>query len=206
MTRRELFALPLLSSLTAAQAERAQRLHSEAIVINVHDHMWRASDIDDMRKGGVTAKIYKPMADGVYWDEKNRRSFPKDPFDWTAKYLEMAATIEGHSGAHPIRRVADIEEAKRKGGGGIILGNEGTLPLNGSIKGLDRLYERGLRELALYWPAGNHTAHVIDAEGHLTRFGQDVVARSNELGIVLDPSHLVGGLPSTRSWTPPKHL
>ncbi len=190
MNRRTFLGMSLLPALSAAQRLRAAELHRDAIVINVHDHMWRAADTKDMRKGGVTAKVYKPLADGIYWDEKNRRTLPKGNFDWTKKYLEMADVVEGHPNTMLIRGVADIERAKREGKAGIILGNEGTLPLNGSIKMLDTLYNRGLRELALFWPAGNHTSHVLGPNGRLTHFGQEIIVRANELGIVLDPSHL----------------
>ena len=190
MNRRTFLRMPLFPAISAAQSSRAAELHRDAIVINAHDHMWRAADTIDMRKGGVTAKIYKPLADGIYWDDRNRRTLPKGDFDWTRKYLEMAKIVEGHPGTILIRGVADIERAKKEGKAGIILGNEGTLPLNGSIKMLDTLYHRGLRELALFWPAGNHTSHVFGKDRRLTRFGHEIIARANELGIVLDPSHL----------------
>ena len=186
---------PRLAGLTPAQQERALRLHRESLVINCHDHMWRRQDYLDMLRGGVTAKIYKPLADGLYWDEKNRRTFPPDPFDWTAKFLEMVEKVErlersDHPGLVIVRRVDDIYRAQRQGKAGIILGNEGTLPLAGSIEKFEQLYQRGLRELALFWPAGGHTRHVLNEGGHLTAFAQQIIAKANELGVVLDPSHL----------------
>jgi len=45
-------------------------------------------------KGGVTAKIYKPLADGIYWDEEPPHS-PQENLDWSNKYLEMAGVILG---------------------------------------------------------------------------------------------------------------
>lgn len=184
-----------LRGLTSAERERALRLHRNSVVINCHDHMWRAQDYQEMRRGGVSAKIYKPLADGIYWDDQNRRTFPADPFDWRAKYLEVVERVErlerrAEFGVRIVRRLADIQRAKSESKAAVILGNEGTLPLAENIKNLDLLYQRGLRELALYWPAGGHTAHVVDSKGFLTPFAQQVIARANELGIVLDPSHL----------------
>lgn len=157
--------------------------------------MWRAEDYADMLRGGVTAKVYKPLADGLYWDERNRRVFPRDPFDWTAKYLALVENVEKLAAvSRPtvlvVRKLDDIERAKREHKAGIILGNEGTLPLAAKVEMLETLYQRGLRELALFWPAGEHTRHVIDAGGHLTSFARQVIEKSNELGIILDPSHM----------------
>lgn len=218
MRRREFFASALSASLLAetrfarpalqfspspvglslAQAKnRALRLHEESIVINCHDHMWRSQDYVDMSRGGVTVKIYKPLADGIYWDDKNRRVFPADPFDWTAKYLEALERVEAieKSGQPPlliIRKLEDINRVKREGKIGVILGNEGSLPLGESLERFEKLYQRGLRELAPYWPAGNHTRHVLDPKGSLTTLTQHLIEKANRLGVVLDSSHLAG--------------
>ena len=104
----------------------------------------------------------------------------------------MIGKVEACPAVLIVRRVADVERAKREGKAGVILGNEGTLPLAGSVKTLDSLYQRGLREMALFWPAGEHTRHILEANGSLTRFASDVIARANELGIVIDTSHLAG--------------
>jgi len=56
---------------------------------------------------------------------------------------------------------------------------EGTLPLNGSLKILDTLYNRGLREPARFWPAGNHTSHVLGLNRRLTRFGLEIIESAN---------------------------
>jgi membrane dipeptidase len=188
---------PLLPGLSPAQRERAARLHHESIIFDIHDHTWRSQDFEDMRKGGVTAKTYKPFADGLFWDEKNRRAFPKDPFDWTGRYLACLAQVENmeKSGRPPvliIRRLEDFATAKREGKAGVIFGNEGTLPLGGSAKNLDVLHQRGLREIGFYWPAGEHTRHVLEENHTLTRFGHEVLERGNELGVVLDTAHLSG--------------
>jgi membrane dipeptidase len=188
---------PLLPGLSVAQRQRAWELHRGSEVIDVHDHSWRPQDYEDMTNGGVTAKIYKPLADGLYWDESNRRAFPADPFEWTAKYLEFVIKVEKlEKGGRPpvliVRRLEDIARAKKEGKVGVILGNEGTLPLAGSAKTLQVLYQRGLREIALFWPVGGHTRHILDANGSLTQLGHEIIEKANELGIVLDSAHLAG--------------
>ena len=184
-----------LTGLNHAQDDHALHLHEESIVINCHDHMWRLQDYVDMSNGGVTLKIYKPLADGIYWDDMNRRVFPADPFDWTAKYLEAVEKVEAieKSGQPPlliIRKLEDVSRLKRERKIGVILGNEGSLPLGESLERFEQLYQRGLRELAPYWPAGNHTRHVLDQQGNLTTFAKHLIEKASTLGVVLDSSHL----------------
>jgi membrane dipeptidase len=191
ITRRSVLQASLWTPLAHAQTEHVTRLHREALVINAHDHMWRREDYQQMIQGGVTAKIYKPMTDGMYFDAHNRRVFPGDNFDWTAKYLEQIGQVE-ELGGTIIRTLADLEAAKRTGSPGVILGNEGTLPLAGKTANLDMLYARGMRELALYWPAGRATRHVVNEKGRLTPFALAVIENANRLGIAVDSSHLTG--------------
>lgn len=44
---------------------------------------------------------------------------------------------------------------------------QGTLGTGG--ENLPMLYRSGLREIALYWPAGNHTRNVVNQGGTLNR-------------------------------------
>jgi membrane dipeptidase len=191
ITRRSVLHASLWMPLARAQADRAARLHGDSLVINAHDHMWRRQDYQEMIQGGVTAKIYKPRTDGMYFDAQNRRVFPGDNFDWTAKYLEQIGRV-GELGGTIIRTLADLDAVKRAGKAGVILGNEGTMPLAGSAKNLQVLYEKGMRELALYWPAGRQTRHVVNEKGRLTPFALEAIENANRLGIAIDSSHLAG--------------
>ena len=193
MRRRNFLGMTAASAAVDASRERALRLHREAIVINGHDHMGKVRDFSDLREGAVTAKIYMPINDGKYYDERNRRVFPGEPFDWTAKYLEALDHIdqlEKTGILRVVRRVADIEAVKRASIPGVILGNEGSLPLGGSMETFQRLYKRGMRAVSLFWPAGNHTRHVIDDRGRLTSFARLTIEKSNEMGVVVDTCHL----------------
>jgi membrane dipeptidase len=110
--------------------------------------------------------------------------------------------------AHPdrfllVRRAGDIVQAHRTGRAGIILGLEGSRPLEGEIE-LLRVYHRlGLRHLQLTWAYGNQVCdRVSPPPGEITwsnyqgvktpglsDFGRAVIREANRLGIVLDPTH-----------------
>lgn len=65
--------------------------------------------------------------------------------------------------------------------------------IDGSLEALRCLYELGLRAMTLTWSNRNDIADGINEDcpgGGLTRFGRQVVAEMNKLGILVDVSHI----------------
>ncbi len=81
-----------------------------------------------------------------------------------------------------------IKNSKR----GAILSIENGNALCGSIEVLNMLYRVGFRAVTLTWNGSNELGYgAVDSEGKgLTDFGKIVVKRMNELGMVIDVSHL----------------
>lgn len=80
---------------------------------------------------------------------------------------------------------------------GILTVEEGGV-LGGDLKRLDELCERGIRLLTLTWNYVNcigspNSRDTKVMERGLTDFGRDVVERMNELGMIVDVSHLSDG-------------
>lgn len=80
---------------------------------------------------------------------------------------------------------------------GILTVEEGGV-LNGCIDRLDTLYERGVRLMTLTWNyrncIGSPNSREMDVmERGLEPFGREVVGRMNELGMMIDVSHLSDG-------------
>ncbi len=71
-----------------------------------------------------------------------------------------------------------------------ILTVEGGSACGGTIDGLKNLYKKGVRVITLTWNARNEIASGAFAEGGLSEFGKEFVRCAEELGIVLDVSHL----------------
>ena len=67
---------------------------------------------------------------------------------------------------------------------------EGGSLLGRDISRLYRLYECGVRLLTLVWGGENHIGGAHDTDIGLSDFGIDVVRRCEELGIIIDVSHL----------------
>lgn len=70
--------------------------------------------------------------------------------------------------------------------------------LEGNLKRLERLYEEGVRLMTLLWNYENCIGYPNSAERNIMEkglkpFGVDVVRRMNELGMIVDVSHMSDG-------------
>ena len=85
---------------------------------------------------------------------------------------------------------ADIRRAKAAGRVGIIIGMQDTEPVGRNLFVLRRLKEIGVRIIQI---THNRQCHVgtgcLDPDSGLSRFGRDLVAEMNRLGLVVDLSH-----------------
>lgn len=87
---------------------------------------------------------------------------------------------------------ADIEKAAQQGKTAAILAVEGGAAAAGEISGIDYLYDCGVRLMTLTWNGSNEIASGCFSEDKsgLTAFGRRVVGRMQEIGMIVDVSHL----------------
>lgn len=72
-----------------------------------------------------------------------------------------------------------------------ILTVEGGSACGGTIEGLRALYEKGVKVITLTWNGTNEIASgALVAEGGFTDFGREFIKIAEDLGIILDVSHL----------------
>ena len=93
-----------------------------------------------------------------------------------------------------------IRQVRQKGKIVLLLSLEGAEPIGTDLAKLDEFYARGVRLLGLTWSRENHAGYGAgyDPNGEtdhlgLKPFGKDLVRRANELGILIDVSHLNQG-------------
>jgi membrane dipeptidase len=91
-----------------------------------------------------------------------------------------------------VTTVEQIERARREGKIAAVLSIENADALGGEVKALDELYGQGVRMLGLTWNPSNVFADgaLGRTHGGLTDLGRAVLTRMQELGIVVDVSHL----------------
>ena len=103
---------------------------------------------------------------------------------------------ELHENRDLIRHANSYRELLENAADGVISGLlslEGGEALEGNLARLYEFYERGVRSITLTWNFPNALAGAAkegDGARGLTRFGRDVVAEMQELGMLVDVSHL----------------
>ncbi|MBI1913979.1 MAG: membrane dipeptidase [Planctomycetes bacterium] len=180
------------------QEERARRLHEESVILLAHDHFFPPEDVEELRRGKVTAKILMTVLDARAWSpdaEDYRRSIAERDgwFDSARQtYQNVLVAIQASPELTLIRSAQDILDAKAQGKIGILLGAEGGKLIEDRLENLHALYDLGLRHILLTWAFNNQlAAGELDTEGNaLTEFGRQVVREMNRLGMVIDITHL----------------
>lgn len=89
-----------------------------------------------------------------------------------------------------LKHLIEAHKANKKVIGGY-LGIEGAHCLEGKIENLDKIYDEGVRMIGLTHFFDNElggSAHGISKDG-LTDFGRQVIARMDELGMIIDVAH-----------------
>ena len=91
-----------------------------------------------------------------------------------------------------IQRAEELDAVAARRGVGAILALEGGEALEGNLSALWMYYQLGVRLITLTWNHANELADGITESrgGGLTDFGRHAVAAMEEMGIVVDVSHL----------------
>ena len=170
--------------LSNDEKAHALALHEESIVIDssvvavinyVAENMW----LDDVLKGGLTAtnltvcmqrsftSALKELIEHNHWAERN---------------ADRVIVI---------RKASDIEKAKKEGKHGIMYGPQNSMFIERELDLLEIAYKHGLRAMQLTYnwqnKVGSGCREAKDAG--LSVFGESVVEKMNELGILIDLSH-----------------
>ena len=190
-------------------AQETQQIHAEAIVIDTHNDVLYQSvmrgkdigerlhtghtDIPRMKDGGIDVQIFSVWCDETYGDGT--------AFAYANKQIDgLMSIIEKYSADIALAKTPyDIEAITTEGKIAAVIGVEGGHMIEGRIDYLDSLYARGARYLTLTWNNSttwassatdeSRNAHKLKHKG-LTEFGRQVIRRMNELGMMVDLSHV----------------
>ncbi|PYP00461.1 MAG: membrane dipeptidase [Gemmatimonadetes bacterium] len=143
-------------------------------------------DVPRMREGGLTAAFFSIWVDARY----GRGTAFQRAIDLIGAVRALADTnteVELATTADQVRAAA------ARGHVAALMGVEGGHAIENSLEKLDSLYRLGVRYLTLTWNNGNDWAgSSTDPHHHggLSPFGKRVVRRMNELGMLVDVSHV----------------
>ena len=136
-------------------------------------------------------KYDSPLQFFAMWIDKKYFDFA---FERTNKYIDFFENQlnENKNIASKVLTYEDYINNRKNGKISAFLAIEGGEAIEGSIKNLVSLYNRGVRAMTLTWNYANAIADgagVEEPKG-LTEFGRETVLKMNELGMIVDVSHL----------------
>jgi membrane dipeptidase len=201
-------ACTLFTIVSTAQPH--QKLHKEAIVIDTHNDFISTSiekklgfdqslkgithsDLKRMKEGGIDIQIFSIFCDENY-GKGTAFSFANREMD------SMYAIIQRNpTNTMLVKSPKDLANAVKSGKLGCMMGVEGGHMIEDRLDYLDSLYKRGARYMTLTWNNSTDWASSAADEraknnlGHpygLNAFGETIVKRMNELGMIVDISHV----------------
>ena len=141
-------------------------------------------DLPRLLEAGISAQFFALFTDDAYVARATEHTW---------KLLETAeALFANRPGITLGLHAADILKAKEEGSVAAFLAIEGGEAIGQSLEELRAFYNRGVRLMTLTWNRRNAIARGVGAEGYggLTDFGKKVVKEMENLGMLVDVSHL----------------
>ncbi len=142
-------------------------------------------DISKLRKGGCFIQDF-----AIWYDQGSG----EEPWGY---YKKILATYQKEIAANdcmmPILSAGDIDTCRSAGKIGALLSIEGGDVIGGSLAKLQQVCRDGVRLITLTWNYANELAYPNGTEGEdkgLTETGWAIVEAMNDLGIIVDTSHL----------------
>ena len=187
-----------------------KKLHFKSILIDTHNDIPTTaidkgvsfdqnlknkthSDLQRMTEGGVDAQLFSIWCDG------NK----EDPYSWANREIDtvLAWTNRNPDKMMQAFNTGDIKKAVKQKKLGVLFGVEGGHMIENDLNKLNALYNRGVRYMTITWNnSTNWATSALDettkadslARTHkgLTGFGKQVIQRMNELGMLVDLSHV----------------
>jgi membrane dipeptidase len=190
--------------------KKAARIHAAAYTIDSHtdtpmlltrpgyDFMKR-NDPDETRSKVDLPRMKEGEMDGIYFAVfvgQGERS-PEGNERARREAVKICDTIDALVERYPdeleiATAAADLKKIARKGKRAIYLGMENGYPIGNDLGNLDTFYARGIRYITIVHSYNND---ICDSStdsvgfGGLSPFGEKVIARMNDLGMMVDLSH-----------------
>jgi len=201
----------LLLMLFNTQKSKAQdylKLHNKAIVVDTHNDIISTaiennyrfdedlkgktySDLQRMQQAGVDVQVFSIWCDGEM----------KNPYAWANREIDtLYAWINRNQQkmmlvTNPTQLATAVKQHKLA----CMIGVEGGHMMENDLSKLDSLYKRGTRYMTLTWNNSTPWATSAMEETHdsllhqpkgLNEFGKQIVKHMNELGMLVDLSHV----------------
>lgn len=185
----------------------AQDIHFNSIVVDTHNDCLTAcieknvqldkdltginhSDLARFKKGGVDYQLFSIWCDG----QKEK------PYDWAMREMDSLYAVAARNPDKIVvaKSWKEIQRALKDHKLVAQFGVEGGHMIDHDLQKLETFYNRGVRYMTLTWnnSPGWASSHADEKnpeyKGHkgLTDFGKTVVQKMNQLGMIVDVSHV----------------
>lgn len=199
--------------LTEKEEERAFDLHRKSIVVVPHRDsascdvaerrsrgerkVMESRQLPILEQGGVTCVIESVGGDTTLTSTFPLRAMHSSASDSLKRSLicidSMVSDLhESREKLTHATKASDVSDAKEKGKVAVIFGFEGGSPLQGDLGLLRTFYRLGVRCVQPAWIFRNTIVDGVweRTTGDISNFGLEVIAEMNELGMLIDVSHM----------------
>lgn len=203
--------LTLLLFPTLLFAQNYKKLHKKAVLVDTHNDIPSSaiekkvafdtnlkgqthSDLNRMFDGGVDAQMFSIFCGGEQ----------QEPYNYANQEMDSVYAWVNRNPAKMmlVYSPADFKKAIKEKKLATMFGVEGGHMIENDLTKLEALHKRGMRYMTITWnnstpwatSAADETTPggAINSEGKkgLTEFGKTVIKRMNELGVMVDISHV----------------
>jgi len=195
----------LLSQLLMAQTY--QKIHKKAILVDTHNDILMKfiddgyaldddlngkthSDLARWKEGGLDVQVFSVFCDGT----------KINPYDYANQQMDSLDAVVKRNPSK-IKKVANTKEilkTVKQGKIAALFGIEGGHMIENDLGKLTNFYNRGARYMTLTW--NNSTDWATSAYDEtftpdlkhkgLTDFGKQIITKMNQLGMIVDVSHI----------------
>lgn len=205
MFKRWVFYFIFLSGLNGAFAQHSNNVHQKAVVVDTHgdilfNQIKSGIDIGQLqttgnfdlvraKKGGLDVQVFS-----IWCDETGGYNLANRQIDSLYSLIKRYP-----SEIALVRNVTELQRAVNAKKLAAMIGVEGGHMIDNSLEKLEALVKRGMIYLTLTWnnstswassAAEETNGKVKKEQAGLNEFGKKVVNRLNELGVLVDLSHL----------------
>ena len=194
----------------SVRGQSYEQIHKQAIVVDTHNDFLSKSvenkvsfdenlkgkthsDLQRMLDGGVGVQVFS-----IFCDDRHGRG---SAFKYANLEIDSlyAVAIRNPGRMQIVSTPAQLTQAVKKHKLAAMMGVEGGHMIEDDLDNLDSLFRRGVRYMTLTWnnstswasSARDETSHAFIVSPYgLTGFGKQVVKRMNELGMMIDISHV----------------
>lgn len=187
---------------------RYKKIHQRAIMADSHNDLLTASieknllidqdlrgkthsDLLRFKEAGVDVQIFSVWCDGD----------KKQPYAWANREIDTlyAVAARNPDKIQIIQNYTDIHKAVKKKKLAALFGVEGGHMIESDLNKLEALYNRGVRYMTLTWNNSTEWASSAMDESSLANqaratglsaFGKEVIKKMNDLGMMVDLSHV----------------